>query len=138
MDLEDREAIKQVLYRHCYCVDEVDADAWAMLFTEDGSNSIVSAPGGMRFDPVVGRTALREFASKMFPLATGMHISANEMITINGDEATVTSYCFALRDASPSPVVATAARFEDVFRKVDGEWLISSRRVSVLMSTRQG
>jgi ketosteroid isomerase-like protein len=136
VDLDDREAIRQVLYRHCYCVDEVDADAWATMFTEDGSFAILSAPAGMRFDPVVGRAALREFASNMFPLAAGMHTSANEMITINGDEATVTSYCVALRDASPNPLVATAARFEDLLRKVDGEWLIYSRRVSLRMITQ--
>ncbi len=138
MDLDDREAIKQVLYRHCYCVDEIDADAWPTLFTEDGSFHIVSAPGGIHFDPVVGRAALHEFASKMFPLAAGMHTSANEMIAIDGDEATATSYCVALRDASPNPLVATAARFEDVLRKVDGEWLISSRQVSLRMITQQG
>jgi hypothetical protein len=136
MNLDDREAIKQVLYRHCYCVDEIDADAWARLFTEDGTFHIVSAPGEMHFDPVVGRAALREFGSNMFPLAAGMHTSANEMITIDGDEATVTSYCVALRDATPNALVATAARFEDVLRKVDGNWLIFSRRVSLRMITQ--
>jgi hypothetical protein len=136
MDLDDREAIKQVLYRHCYCVDEIDAESWATLFTEDGSFAIVSAPAGISLDPVVGRAALREFGSQMFPLAAGMHISANEIITIDGDEATSTSYCAALRDASPNPAVATAARFEDVLRKVDGEWLIVSRRVSLRMITQ--
>jgi ketosteroid isomerase-like protein len=132
MDLEDREAIKEVLYKHCYCVDRIDADEWAALFCEDGSFSIEATPVGGPLGPVTGRAALREFGATAFPAAAGIHSSSNEIISITGDEATASSYCVALLDR-PHPRVATAARFEDRLRKVDGRWLISSRRVSLQM-----
>jgi SnoaL-like domain len=132
MDLEDREAIREVLYKHCYCVDTVDADGWAGLFSEDGSFSIEPTSAGGPLGPVTGRAALREFASTAFPAAAGIHSSSNEIISVNGGEATATSYCVALLDR-PHPKVATAARFDDHLRRVNGQWLISSRRVSLQM-----
>jgi hypothetical protein len=131
MDLEDREAIKEVLYKHCYCVDSIDPDGWAALFSEDGSFSIDPTSAGGPLEPVIGRAALCEFASTAFPAAAGIHSSSNEMISVKGDEATASSYCVALLDKPPR--VATAAQFEDDLRKVDGQWLITSRRVSLRM-----
>ncbi len=136
MELEDLEGIRNLLSGHCYCVDEVDADGFVALFTEDGSFSFDSESVQIPLPPVVGKAALHEFAATSFPLAAGVHFSTNERITVNGDEATAISYAIALRDPD-NPRITTAARMSDRLRKVDGQWLISSRVVRLKLVGEQ-
>jgi len=123
MTTEDRESIRELLHKYCHYADAPDADKWAALFTEDGSFHIGS-------EPVEGRPALRELASGF--AGGGMHVSANAVISLEGDRATVSSYVLLLGGAE-DPTVRLGGRYEDILRKVDGEWLFASRQFSIQM-----
>jgi ketosteroid isomerase-like protein len=120
MDVENREAIRELLHRYCHYVDAGDADKWAGLYAEDGSFNLGAGRG-----PIQGRAALREFASR-FRAGTGLHLSANPVIAVEGDEASVSSYVVVIGGAE-DPKVNLAGRYEDRLRRVGGEWFIGSR-----------
>jgi ketosteroid isomerase-like protein len=121
MTTEDREAIRELLHRYCHHADAPDAEKWAALYTEDGSFRMGS-------EPVEGRPALHELASGF--AGGGMHVSANAVISLKGDEATVSSYVVLL-GGTDDPAVRLGGRYEDRLRKVDGEWLFASRQFSI-------
>jgi hypothetical protein len=120
MDVENREAIRELLHRYCHYVDAGDADKWAGLYVEDGSFDLGTGRG-----PIQGRAALREFAAA-FRAGTGLHLSANPIISIEGDEATVSSYVVVI-GGGDDPKINLAGRYADRLRQVGGEWLIWSR-----------
>jgi uncharacterized protein (TIGR02246 family) len=126
MDVEHREAIRELLHRYCHYVDAGDADRWAGLYAEDGSFDL-----GMGGSPIRGRVALREFATA-FRAGTGLHLSANPIISIDGDEATVSSYVVVI-GGREDPKINLAGRYDDRLRQIDGVWLIRSRCLSPQM-----
>ena len=76
---EDRDAIRDLYARYCLYIDTGAADEWAATFTVDAE----FLAGG---DPLVGREALRAFASSL-PTGTLHHMVLNETIDIEGDAA---------------------------------------------------
>jgi hypothetical protein len=130
MTIDDREAIRDVLSRYCHYVDAGEGDKWAELFTEDGSFGREGGSFDIGVGPFVGRAALRKMASRF--RADGLHFSANPVITVDGDDATVTSYVLVLQGRE-HPEVRMSGRYEDRLRKVDGRWLFSSRHLSTDM-----
>ena len=122
MTAEDNEAIREVLYRYCQYVDEGNPEAWASLFVEDGSFDV-----GMGGEPCVGTEALRTFASVFRPGA-GLHVTANPVITVDGDEATAQSTVFVIGDAD-GPSIGLAGRYDDRLRRDAGSWRLVTRRL---------
>jgi uncharacterized protein (TIGR02246 family) len=120
MDVDDREAIRELLHRYCHYVDAGDADKWADLYVEDGSFDLGTGRG-----PIQGRAALRKFATA-FRAGAGLHLSANPIISVEGEEATVSSYVVVIGGAE-DPKINLAGRYEDHLRQAGGEWLIRSR-----------
>jgi len=130
MTIDDKEAIRQVLHRYCHYVDAGDADKWAELFTSDGSFDSEGGSFDLDPGPFVGRAALRDMATHF--RADALHFSANAVFRVEGDEATVSSYVLVVQGRE-DPDVRMAGRYEDRFRKVDGQWLFSSRRLKTQM-----
>jgi uncharacterized protein (TIGR02246 family) len=130
MTISDRDAIRELLYAYCQCVDTGDADGWADLFTDDGTFTRDGGSFDLPDGAIVGRAALHRMASKF--LADGLHVSANEVMTIDDDQATVTSYVLVLH-GDENPGVRLGGRYHDQLRKVNGRWLFSSRRLAVQM-----
>lgn len=82
---------------------------------------------GFGGEPFVGTQALREFASARRP-GTGLHLSANQVISVDGDEAAVESYVVVL-GGPEDPRVRLAGRYSDRLRRVQGSWRFVSRRL---------
>jgi SnoaL-like domain len=127
--IEDREAIRDVLYRYCQYADAADTEGWLSLYVDDGSLDM-----GMGGAPFVGKPALREFASARRP-GTGLHLSANQMISVDGDDATVESYVVVL-EGPEDPRVRLAGRYADRLKRVQGSWLFVSRRLDPQLRAR--
>jgi hypothetical protein len=130
MTIDDREAILEVLSRYCHYVDGGEADKWAELFTEDGSFARAGGSFDIGVGPFSGRAALRKMASHF--RADGLHFSANPVITVDGDEATVSSYVLVLQGRE-HPEVRMSGLYQDRLQKVDGQWLFSSRHLTTEM-----
>jgi len=117
--LEDVEAIKRLKYRYADACDRgYDADALAELFTEDAVWD-----GGL-FGRYEGREAIRQFFQGVSSDITfAMHYMMNPIITVNGDRARGSWYLFqTCTFAEGNTAIWGAARYEEQYRRVGGEW----------------
>jgi ketosteroid isomerase-like protein len=118
--LEDIEAIKKLKARYCaYCDDHYDADALASLFTEDAIWD-----GGEVLGRSEGREAIRTFfqgSSQRLPFA--IHHVMNPIIDVQGDTGHGQWYLFQpCTRADRNQAVWLAARYEETYVRVAGEW----------------
>ncbi|MCS6925596.1 MAG: nuclear transport factor 2 family protein [Candidatus Binatia bacterium] len=127
--LEDIEAIKKLKARYCaYCDDGYDADGIASLFTPDG------VWDGGPFGKYEGQEAIRTFfrgASQIFPFA--LHYVTNPLIEVEGQHATGRWYLLqpaTLAEGEQRKAVWLAARYEEEYVKVHGEWKFKRLTVS--------
>jgi len=127
--LEDIEAVKKLKARYCaYCDAGYDADGIASLFTADG------VWDGGPFGKYEGQEAIRTFfrgASKIFPFA--LHYVMNPLIEVQGQSATGRWYLLqpaTLTEGNQHQAVWLAARYEEEYVKVGGEWKFKHLKVS--------
>jgi uncharacterized protein (TIGR02246 family) len=114
---EDIEGIRKLLAQYCFAIDSLNADAWADLFTEDGVFHYALG------DPLVGRDALRQFVS-MVP-ADRHHLTMNEVIEVDGDQATAQSYALVTKESPP--VISAVGDYEDTLRRTPDGWRFAHR-----------
>jgi ketosteroid isomerase-like protein len=121
-DTNDYEEIRRVLAKYCRAIDDRDFQALGAIWTPDARLLI----GRRTFE---GRDAIvaviREAGSRSAP---GAHASHNVEISLAGPRAEATSEYLAF---SSDRQLDTAGRYTDEFVKVDGEWFLSQRRISV-------
>jgi hypothetical protein len=105
----------------------------AELFTEDGS---WEWPAGERL--VVGRAALREYFGSRPADRLSRRLMANILVTATGaDSARGVSYFSTHRvdgyegGVVPAGPPVQVGSYEDAFRRVDGEWLLTRRVLSL-------
>lgn len=79
LTVDDHTQIHELIARYCWLVDEGEGDAWANLWTSDGSFTGIP-------EPLQGREALRKMPGGFFGIAQGKlrHHIANLLIT-SGD-----------------------------------------------------
>lgn len=131
--VEDYLSILQLKYEYCYRIDDQDYDAWVDLFTEDGTFGI---SGVETFE---GREEVRRFAEDVFDdeYAYTAHIVTNPRITIDDDEASGRWYLYLPFTGTDGSVGWMQSRYEDAYRKVDGEWMVASAIVTRQASERR-
>ena len=125
--LEDIEEIKRLKARYCaYCDDSYDADAIASLFTED------AVWDGGALGKNVGREEIRSFfqgASVRRPFA--IHMVMNPIIEVDGDTARGSWNLFQPNTiADGNRAVWGAARYNEDYVRVDGEWKFKHLRIT--------
>lgn len=120
--------IENLMWRYVRAIDSWDADAYASVFTPEGS-----------FMGTSGREALRGMVTGMAenrgPDAPDLHhFMANQTIEFTGpDRALVQYYWQTVTRGSPgadAPRLLAAGRGRDEVVRVDGEWLIANRDVA--------
>ena len=119
--MEDIEAIRQLKATYCdICDDDHNPDRITTIFAEDG---IWEADG---FGKAQGHAALRELFKKFQTLISfSQHQVMNPIITIDGDRATGIWYFFGpFTFYKNNQAKWLAARYEDEYVKVNGEWKI--------------
>jgi uncharacterized protein (TIGR02246 family) len=128
LEISDHEQIRALLARYNVAIDHGDADGWAACFTPDG----VFESTGVEPRPVrvEGTDALREFAAAQHAVnqGRGRHWTNNELITIDGDEATLDCYLVAF---TTSRRIASTGEYHDRLRRHDGQWRFALRHVDV-------
>jgi 3-phenylpropionate/cinnamic acid dioxygenase small subunit len=118
-DLEDRLNIGQLPIRYAMAVDDRDVDAWLTLFVPD----IELGRQGR------GREALRELIT---PQLRWFYRSVHQIVghrveLLGSDTARGQVYCRAEHEVGDRWIVM-AIRYDDEYRKLDGEWFFSRRR----------
>ena len=127
--LEDKEAIREVLYRYCYGTDMGDTEAWVRGFTEN-----CTWDGGP-FGVCQGKDAMRALHKQGGDAAKSMrHLTLNSLIDVRGNHAEAVSYVlvFGVSDAGAS--VVFSGFYEDSLIREGGSWLIQARKLRPDMS----
>jgi ketosteroid isomerase-like protein len=125
--LEEKDAIHETIADYCFHFDGGEFDKWVDLFTEDGTFD------AGRMGAHTGKDALRAFL-KNVRLTNGLpmmkHCVMNEVIKVNGDEATAKSYIVVVRAKGEGTLVnGLAGRYEDHLVKQESRWLFKTRKV---------
>lgn len=130
--MEDMEAIKQLKAEYCdICDDDHNPDRITTIFAEDGIWE------GAGFGKAQGHAAIRELFKKFQTLISfSQHQVLNPVIKIDGDRATGIWYFFGpFTFYKNNQAKWLAARYQDDYVKVDGEWKIQHLRARGRMST---
>jgi hypothetical protein len=130
--MEDIEAIKQLKATYCdICDDDHNPDIITTIFAEDGIWD------GAGFVKSQGHAAFRELYKKFQTLISfSQHLVMNPIITIDGERATGIWYFFGpFTFYKDNQAKWLAARYEDDYVKVNGEWKFQHLRARGRMST---
>ena len=122
-------ACERLLVEFVSRLDLGDPAEVAALFTEDG---VWEWPvGGRR---VQGRDDLARYFGSRPADRLSRRLCTNVLVTVRSpDDATATSYFATYRvdgwagELAPPPAPTQVGHYEDVFRRVDGVWLLASR-----------
>ena len=123
--MEDIEAIKQLKAEYCdICDDDHNPDRITTIFAEDGIWE------GAGFGKAQGHAAIRELFKKFQTLISfSQHQVLNPVIRIDGDRATGIWYFFGpFTFYKDNQAKWLAARYQDDYVKVNGEWKIQHLR----------
>ncbi len=123
-DIADQLAIRKVVSQYNRAFDYGEPEAWAELFTADGTFSM----GGKEL--AAGKENLLAFAKKMIPTMKVKHCTTDAIVEINGNTANHDAYLL-LVDTEDKVSVVNSGRYIDVLEKTDGDWKFKSRVVEI-------
>ena len=119
--IEDLEAIKALKARYCeICDDDHNPEEITSIFTEDG---IWEAKG---IGEAHGHSEIRAlFQRFQKSIRFSQHMTMNPVIEVDGETARGTWYFFGpFTMEKDNQALWQACRYHEVYRKVDGRWLI--------------
>jgi uncharacterized protein (TIGR02246 family) len=124
--LEEKDAIREVMARYCFALDDGRFADMAALFTEDGTWQTF-------FGKATGRQAIAEFAAGLRAHRTenprAIHHVTNIVITLDGDTAKVRSNWTTVQNAPEGPKIGSGGAYDDEMVKVGGEWFFRYRTI---------
>ena len=126
--LEDREEIRELYARYAHTIDEGRFDEWIQCFTDDG---VFESP---RFGKHSGREGLRRFCAIYKDSLGGakpFHQMTNVLFKIEGEHASGCCYLTYYHCKQNKASLSAAGHYNDVLRKVDGQWRFQSRKVTI-------
>ena len=129
--MEDIEAIKQLKARYCdICDDDHNPDRITTIFVEDGIWE------GDSIDKAQGHEAIRKlFQTFQKQISFSQHMVMNPIIEIEGNRAKGIWYFFGpFTFRKNNEAKWLAARYEDDYVKVNGEWKYQHLRARLRMS----
>ncbi|WP_423922679.1 nuclear transport factor 2 family protein [Candidatus Poriferisodalis sp.] len=125
---DDRVEIRDLISRYNKAIDTGDADGYANTFTPDGE--FIGIVGTFN-----GRDELRAFAAayaieeQYAEFASAQHWVTNVVADGDGAEATVFSHLQMVKPLTDGGRILLVGHYDDVVRKVDGQWLFAQRIV---------
>ena len=121
--LADELAIRELVARYNYAIDEGRPEEWVATFVPDGT--FESTALGTHTGP----EALHTFAAGYIAAVTGRHCTSDFVIDIDGDEARSRCYLIAVNNAA-APIISATAVYDDVLRRTPDGWRFVHRKVS--------
>ncbi|MEL0064055.1 MAG: nuclear transport factor 2 family protein [Gammaproteobacteria bacterium] len=125
--LEDIEAIRQLKARYCeICDDDHNTALITSIFTEDGTWE------GKGIGKAEGHQEIRElFTTFQQAIKFSQHMVQNPIIEVDGNKATARWYFFGMFKYYRNDQARwQAARYHETYRKIDGEWKISTLKIA--------
>ena len=135
--LEAKEAIREVI--DGFSNLECDVHAQAPLFTDDVH--VMVYMGGKQTMDIHGAAELeKQFSAFTVGVKASHHMNGQQVITVNGDEATDTHYCRAAlvtEEDGKEYISDNYIRYTDTLVKVDGQWRIKVREQHFLIAEKR-
>jgi len=125
--LADKDAIRELLARYCFLLDGFRLGEFASLFTADGE---WISRNGQATGPEAIERLLRGLVPEPAPGRRRKHFTANIVIELAGDSATVISNFLVVRDGETGPAIAVAGTYDDIVVRTADGWKFKSRRLS--------
>ena len=125
---DDRVEIRDLISRYNKAIDTGDADGYANTFTPDGQ--FIGIVGTFN-----GRDELRAFAEaysteeEYAEFYSAQHWVTNVVADGDTDEATVFSHIQMVKPLPEGGTILLVGHYDDIVRKVDGQWLFAQRIV---------
>ena len=120
---EDKDAIRELLHRYCFCMDEGRFTELAALFTEDGE---WIAP----YRSAKGRTDIAAWLQQSVPpQPRRMHYVMNSIIDCTGSRATARSNYLVMVEGAEGPIPSVCGTYDDVLVKQSSGWRFQRRQL---------
>ena len=118
--LADREAVRELAHRYAVAVDRKDLDAVARCFTPDCA-----------YEGALGRgtiaDALRALADAFARYERTMHLVGTQTIALDGDRASMETYCVAHHVLPGGRQLTVGVRYLDEVQRTADGWRIARR-----------
>jgi 3-phenylpropionate/cinnamic acid dioxygenase small subunit len=121
--LEAKDAIREVLHRYCFCMDEGRFDELAALFAADGE---WIAPYRTATGPADIAAWLRQSVP---PQPRRMHYVMNSIIDCEGARATARSNYLVMVEGTDGPLPSVCGTYDDVLVKQADGWRFQRRQL---------
>jgi 3-phenylpropionate/cinnamic acid dioxygenase small subunit len=123
MLLEDKDAIRDVLHRYCFCMDEGRFGELAALFAADGE---WIAP----YRTATGPADIAAWLQQSVPAEPRrVHYVMNSIIDCEGSRATARSNYLVMVEGANGPFHSVCGTYDDVLVKQPGGWRFQRRRL---------
>ena len=123
-DLEDRQAIIELIHRYCRSVDRLDVPLGHSIWHEDGTADYGSVYHGS------GRGAIDFICAQHAKTLHHAHLVSNILIDLEGDRAGSESYAFAtlrIRRGESIQQMMVWSRYIDRWSRRSGRWGLDHR-----------
>lgn len=121
--LRDKDAIREILHRYCFCMDLGEFQDLAALFAADGE---WIAP----YRRAKGRAEIEAWLRQSVPpTPKRMHYTMNTTIHVEGSRAEARSNYLVMVEAPSGPLPSVCGTYQDVLVRQDGAWLILRREL---------
>lgn len=138
-EIEDRLALKAVVDKFSVLADKKDVATQMQLFTEDAI--VENVTNGQVANSLKGKKQIGDaFSSFLSLFEVVYHINGQQTVTINGDKATGIAYCsVSLIGMQNGKRIKNdmGVIYSDEYVKVNGKWLISSRKSNFTWNNSQ-
>jgi 3-phenylpropionate/cinnamic acid dioxygenase small subunit len=133
--MEDKDAIRELLARYCFLLDDYRLREFAALFTSEGE---WISRNGHAIGPEAIERLLRGMVPEPAPGKRRMHFTTNIVIAVGGDDGDVTSNFLVVRDSDAGPIFAAAGTYRDNVVRTGAGWKFKSRLLSHDISGESG
>jgi 3-phenylpropionate/cinnamic acid dioxygenase small subunit len=121
--LEDKDAIRELLHRYCFCMDEGRFDELSALFSNDGE---WIAPYRTAKGPADIAAWLKQSVP---PSPRRVHYVMNSIIDCDGARATARSNYLVMVEGTNGPFPSVCGVYDDVLVKLADGWRFQRRQL---------
>jgi hypothetical protein len=125
-ELEEKDAIRELMAEYCFCLDNDRFVDMAALFAADGTWDTAFGRGTGRDGVEALVRRLRESAN---PRPRAIHHCTNIVIKLDGADAKAFSNWVTVQNSDRGPMIGSAGSYADDLVKQDGRWMFRYRKI---------